>query len=79
MKVLEYEESVKYLGRKVCLHDPHEVELSNRISAAWAAFSKHKAELTDRRYRIKDRLRLFSATVTTCVLYGCECWVMRCA
>ena len=77
VKVLEYKESVKYLGRKVCLHDPHEVELSNRIAAAWGTFSKHKTELTDRRYRLKDRLRLFSATVTACVLYGCECWVLR--
>ena len=77
MKALECDEKDKYLFRQVCFHDSHETELSNRIGAAWAAFSKHNGELTDRRYRLKDRLRLFSATVTACVFYGCECWVLR--
>ena len=76
-EVLDHDGSIKYLGRKVSCCDPHEVELSNRMAAAWATFSKHKEELTDRRYALKDRLRLFSATVTACALYSCEVWALR--
>eukprot|EP00973_Karenia_brevis_P094805 12424261-Karenia_brevis.AAC.1 len=76
-EVLRHEGCVKYLGRKICFDDPHEVEFSSRIASAWAAFSKHKEELTDKRYRLQDRLKLFHATVTACVLYGCEAWVLR--
>ena len=75
--VLPEEGSVKYLGRKVSFHDPNEVEISNRIASSWATFSKHKEELTDKRYRLKDRLKLFNATVTACALYGCETWALR--
>ena len=58
--VLNYEESTKYLGRKVCYQSPHETEFNNRVAKAWGAFSKHKRELTDRRYRLHDRLKLFN-------------------
>ena len=45
--VLPQEGSVKYLGRKVSLHDTNEVEVSNRIASSWVTFSKHKEKLTD--------------------------------
>ena len=76
-KVLASTESTKWLGRKVRFHDPHEQELSNRIAAAWGAFTKHKEELTSRRFRLRDRLKLFNAVVSSTVLYGCECWTLR--
>ena len=76
-EVLAADGSTKYLGRKVSFEDPHATEFDNRIAAAWGAFSKHKAELTDRRYRLKDRLRLFDAVVTPTVLYGCETWALK--
>ena len=41
--VLGYNVSTKYLGRKVRYDDPHEAEFSNRVAAAWGAFSKHKS------------------------------------
>ncbi len=75
--VLGYEDSTKYLGRKVCFNEPQECELSNRVAVAWGAFSRHKQELTDRRHKIKDRLKLFDAVITSTMLYGCESWTLR--
>ena len=71
------EESTKYLGRKVCHEDPHQREFDNRIAKAWGAFSRHKKELTDKRHRLRDRLKLFDAIITPTVLYGCESWALR--
>ena len=76
-EVLAKDASTKYLGRKVNFEDPQGTEFDNRIAAAWGAFSKHKEELTDMRYRIKDRLRLFEAVVTPSLLYGCEAWALK--
>ena len=75
--VLGPEESTKYLGRKVCYIDPHKTEFDNRVAKAWGAFSRHKNELSDRRHRLKDRLKLFDAVVTSTLLYGCETWTLR--
>jgi len=76
-EVLCHEGCTKYLGREICYNDPHEVEFSNRVSKAWAAFSKHKRELTDRRHCLKTRLKLLDAVVTSTLLYGCETWSLR--
>ena len=65
------------MGRKVCFEDPHGVEFDNRVAKAWGAFSKHKKELTDRRHRLQNRLRLFNAVVTATMLYGCEAWTLK--
>ena len=75
--MVDYEAKLKWLGRKISFHDPHECELSNRIAAAWGAFSKHKEELTNKKYRLADRMRLFEAVVTSTMLYGCETWTLR--
>ena len=64
-------------GQKGELQRSQECEFSNRIAGAWGAFSKHKSELTDKRFRLHDRLRLFAAVVTPSVLYGCETWTLR--
>ena len=69
--------TAKWLGRKVRFHDPHESELCSRIASAWGAFTRHKEELTSRRFRLHDRLRLFNAVVSSTVLYGCETWTLR--
>ncbi len=47
------------------------------MASAWGAFTKHKEELTSRRFRLRDRLRLFDAVVSSTVLYGCEVWTLR--
>ena len=71
------EASTKYLGRKVSYTDPHGTEFNKRIAAGWATFSKHKAELTNKRYSLKVRLKLFDATVTSSLLCGCETWALK--
>ena len=76
-EILCYEGSTKYLGRKICYDDQHEVEFGNRVAKAWAAFSKFKRELTDRRHRLEARLKLFDAVVTSTLMYGCETWSLR--
>ena len=67
----------KWLGRKIRFHDPNDFELSNRIASAWGAFTKFKWELTNRQFRLKDRLKLFNAVVTSTMLYGCEAWTLK--
>ena len=42
----------------------------------WAKFMSHKKELCGRCYPLRDRLKLFNATVTPTVLYGCGSWTM---
>ena len=77
VQVLDFQDSAKYLGCKFSFHDRTEKELSHRIAAAWASFASHKTELTNRRYPLKHRMRLFNATVGATVLYACECWTLR--
>ena len=76
-EVVDVEDYTKYLGRRISCNDPHETEFDNRVAKAWAAFSKYKRELTDRRYRLQSRLRLFESVVTATLLYGCESWILR--
>ena len=64
--------TVRWLGRKVRFHDPHDHELSNRIAAGWGAFTKHKEELTCRRFRLKDRLKLFTYLFVCLFRYVCN-------
>lgn len=77
--ILSETESEKYLGRKLCLEDSQQMELSNRIRAAWAAFHKHKRELCSKFYRLQDRAKLFEAVVTSVALYGSARWALTAA
>ena len=61
------------LGKEGLLQGPQETEFSNRVAGV---FSKHKQELTDERRRLKHRLRLFDAVITSSLLYGCEAWTL---
>ena len=76
VKILPEEEAEKYLGRKLSFKSSCQVELQNRIDAAWAAFHVHKGELCCKHYSLKDRCRLFDATVSPTLLYGCAAWAL---
>ena len=65
-----------YLGRALNLRTTHDTELNHRISKVCAKFGVFRKELTDKHYSLRDRLRLFNAVVTPCILYGCSSWVM---
>jgi len=77
IEILRGDDCIKYLGRKLSMNRLHEDELTNRIRAAWATFTQHRQVLTNKSYPLKDRLRLFNATVSATVLYGCEAWTLR--
>ena len=76
VEVLEFEDSVPYLGREVSFKDQHDTEIQNRIRKAWAKFWMHKNALCSRHYSPRDRLRLFGAIITASILYGCGTWAM---
>ena len=76
VQILRATQSEKYLGRKLCLGDGQQIEISHRIAAAWAAFHKHKQKLCSKFYTLQDRARLFDSVVTSAALYGAETWVL---
>ena len=76
IKVLGEDAAEKYLGRRLALANCCQVEIESRIGAAWCSFHKHKQELCCKHYRLQDRCRLFDATVTPTLLYGCAAWAL---
>jgi hypothetical protein len=76
IKILEYHEHTKYLGRKVCFDSFHATELDNRIASGWKKFHLLRDELTSKTYPLTSRLRLLDGTVTPTVLYGCTSWTL---
>lgn len=76
VKILDADESERYLGRKVCMEDYHQTELNHRIAAGWCAFAKLKFILCSKSYELRLRIKLFESVVTPSVLYGCAAWTM---
>eukprot|EP00973_Karenia_brevis_P086751 12028777-Karenia_brevis.AAC.1 len=76
IEILTLEQSARYLGIDFCFADRQQREMQNRIRAAWAKFQKHKQELTSKNYDLRDRLRLFDATVSPTFLYGSSTWTV---
>jgi hypothetical protein len=74
--ILKHTEMTKYLGRALTFGDLHDVEIQHRINCGWAKFHYFRKELCCKHYPLSDRLRLFEATVTPSVLYGCGAWTM---
>ena len=74
VEILDAGESTMYLGRSLNLVNTQDIELENRMSAAWRKFMSRKSELCNKNYSIRDRLRLFEATISKTVLYGSEAW-----
>eukprot|EP00973_Karenia_brevis_P095134 12425838-Karenia_brevis.AAC.1 len=71
--------SVDYLGRKLCMGCPHDVELDSRLEKAWRKFFALKSELCGKYYLLSARLKLFQATVGSCFLYGSGTWTLTAA
>ena len=76
VKILDTDEAEKYLGRKLSTDSYHGTELNNRLASGWAAFFKFKATLCNRVLPLRDRIRLFEATVLPCVTYACGTWTL---
>ena len=64
IEVLKEGEAERSLGRKLALDRYHATEPANRISAGWAAFTKHKVALCDQKCHLRLRMKLFESTVT---------------
>ena len=72
IRILDVTAGHKYLGRKLCA-DPSlrsSAEISNRVSKAWGAYSKHRHVLTNRDVPLRLRMKLFDAPVTQTVLFA---------
>ena len=76
VEILSHSDAERYLGKKVCVNNLHTAELSNRISAAWYAFSKFKPALCSRKLGFAAKMKLFEAVVTPVALYGCATWTV---
>lgn len=74
--ILDESCSERYLGRKLAFSLLQEVEIADKIASGWAACTKHKSELCCKHYCLRDRIKLFNATVTPAVLYASSTWAL---
>ena len=65
-----------YLGCKMSKTGGTEDDINNRIHKARGAFVSLKAVWSSGIYKVKTKLRLYSAIVKSNLLYGCECWTL---
>lgn len=75
-EVLYGDRPTMYLGKLFQHNSLHDVELRHRMGKAWAKFHIFRAELTDKKYDLPGRLRLFKAVVQPTLLYGSVSWTM---
>jgi hypothetical protein len=76
---IEIVDSVEYLGRLLTFTSLHEAEVEHRIGKAWKKFASMKRELCSKHYPLRQRLRLFDASVSATMLYGSGTWTMTAA
>ena len=74
VKVLDFNDSAKYLGRKLSFDYYHATELNNRKTIAWRKFNALRDEITKKKYPLPSRIKLFNMTITPKILYGCPSW-----
>ena len=76
IEILTRNESVKYLGQRISVHQQETLEIKSRIRAAWATFHKYRQELTSKKYLLNYRLRLFDATVSPTLCNAAGTWTL---
>ncbi|CAE8597884.1 unnamed protein product [Polarella glacialis] len=76
VEFLPLDGSTMYLGRLLTLGDFHGTKIQHRISRGWKMFWSLKRTLCDKGHSLRDRLKLFEATVSPTVLYGSGTWTM---
>ena len=76
IEILPTTGKLNYLGHMITFRELMVTELQHRIKAAWATFTHHRQELTNKNYPLSHRLRLFNATVTPTVLYASGTWTL---
>ena len=59
VQVLDRNGFERYLGRKLCLGEYHQSELSNRLRAAWAVFAQYRDALQSRHCSFETKAKLF--------------------
>ena len=74
--VLEEGRATKYLGRALRLDCHNDAEIEFRINVAWQKFMAAREELCNKKYPLRQRLRLFGASVSRSFLYGSGTWTL---
>ena len=59
VQILGYGEGTTYLGRCLCMENPHMQEIKHRASKAWGKFWSLKSLLCTKAYLLHQRLKLF--------------------
>ena len=77
VEFLERDRNLELLGTSLSLADVTGQEIEHRIASAWRMFWGMKPLLLNQRASIRRRLRLFDATVGSCVTWCCESWSPR--
>ena len=65
------------LGTALTMQNSTQFEVRNRISAGWRLFWSMKRLLLNSNASVKRRLKLFDATVGSCVLWCAQSWAPR--
>ena len=76
IEILPPRGKVKYLGQLITIKNAVQVEFEHRIKCVWSTFTTHRLELTSPKYPLRDRLKLFDATVTPSLFYASGTWTM---
>jgi hypothetical protein len=75
--ILPEGQGLKLLGTVLALQDTTNIEMRNRIASAWRMFWSMKPLLLNVKVSIKQRLKLFDSTVSSCALWSCQSWTPR--
>ena len=74
MEILGPDGSERYLGRRLCYNDHHQMEVRNRMGAAWSAFAKFGSVFKSKSYPFMVKAQLFEEVVTPSATYGSSAW-----